>query len=195
MLAARREESAWVHSEGVHDTVPMQECEEAGKAPVGSDLWSPAHWTIRSRLYAREYKTKRQGKIQRVSLASQLFSATPPFEAVQVLVSFMMSVGRSSKAKPLKLRLHDVSRGHLQGTAQTVIYVHLPAEDRQKYGEDTVGNLIKSMCRTQDASHICNLTICGDGRLTSQIKIFSDRHMGTLSIGQKEFGHVRATKR
>ena len=31
VLAARREEIAWVHSEGVHEIVPMQDCKGAGK--------------------------------------------------------------------------------------------------------------------------------------------------------------------
>ena len=31
VLAARREEIDWVHSEGVHEIVPMQECEDASK--------------------------------------------------------------------------------------------------------------------------------------------------------------------
>ena len=30
VLAARREEIDWVHSEGVHEIVPMQECRDAG---------------------------------------------------------------------------------------------------------------------------------------------------------------------
>ena len=35
-----------------------------------------------------------------------------------------------------------------------LFYIELPAEDRQKYGEDKVGRLVKSMYGTQDASHI-----------------------------------------
>ena len=94
---------------------------------------------IRSRLCAREYKTKKQGKIQRALPASQWFSAIPPLEAVKVLVSIMLSVTVSNKGKPLKLRHYDISRAHLQGTAQRLIYIKLPAEDRQKYGEGKVG--------------------------------------------------------
>ena len=30
VLAARREEVAWVHSEGVYEVVPMQKCTDAG---------------------------------------------------------------------------------------------------------------------------------------------------------------------
>ena len=50
----------------------------------------------------------------------------------------MVSVGWSNKRKPLKLRHYDISRTHFQGTAQRLIYVRLPAKDRQKYGEDKV---------------------------------------------------------
>ena len=38
VLAARREESDWVHSEGVYEIVPMQECRDAGMQPLDSDL-------------------------------------------------------------------------------------------------------------------------------------------------------------
>ena len=102
----------------------------------------PAYKKIRSKLRARE------------------------FEAVKVLVSIMMSVGLSNKGKPMKLTHYDISRAHFHGTAQRLIYIRLPAEDRQKYGEDKVGRLVKSMYGTQDASHIWQLDyvnlICGD---------------------------------
>ena len=90
----------------------------------------------------------------------------PPLEAVKVLVSIMMSVILSNKGKPLQLRHHDISRAHFQGTAQRLIYLTLPAEDSQKYGEDKVGRLVKSMYGTQDASRIWQLDqvnlICGE---------------------------------
>ena len=65
-----------------------------------------------------------------------------------------------------KLRHYDISRAHFQGTAQRLPHINLPAEARQKYGEDKVGRLIKSMHGTQDASHIWQLDyvnlICGE---------------------------------
>ena len=99
MLAARREEIDWVHSEGVYEIVPMQECRDAGMKPL--DLsWvdtdksvDPTRKKTRSRLCAREHKTKKQGKMQRALPAFQLFSAMPPLGAVKVLVSIMTSVG------------------------------------------------------------------------------------------------------
>ena len=38
VLAARREEIDWVHSEGVYEIVPMQECRDAGMETVGPKL-------------------------------------------------------------------------------------------------------------------------------------------------------------
>ena len=71
-----------------------------------------------------------------------------------------------NKGKPLKLRHYDISRAHFQGTARRLMYIKLPAEDRQKHGEDKVGRLVKSMYGTQGASHICQLDcvnlICAD---------------------------------
>ena len=113
----------------------MQRCEDASKKLLEL-IWVHTYKSvdtgdkkIRSRLCATEYKTRKQGKIQRSFLASQLFSAMPPFEAVKVLVSIMMSVGWSHKGKPLKLRHFNISRAHFQGTAQRLIYVRLPAGD------------------------------------------------------------------
>ena len=117
----------------------------------------PGLCKIRSRLCAREYKTKKLGKIQRAPLASPMFSAMPPLEAVKVLVLIMMSVGLSNKGKPLKLGHYDINRAHFQGTAQRLFYIRLPAEDGQKHGEDKVGRLVKIMYGTQDASHIWQL--------------------------------------
>ena len=136
MLAARREEIDWVFSEGVYEVVPVQECRDAGMKPLDL-IWvdtdksvGPTRKKIRSRLCAREYKTNKQGKIQRALPASQLFSAMPPLEAVKVLDSIMMSVSLSNKGKPLKLRHCDISRAHFQGRAQRRIYIKLPTEDR-----------------------------------------------------------------
>ena len=77
-----------------------------------------------------------------------------------------MSVSLSNKGKPLKLSYYDISRAHFQRTAQRLIYIELAAEDRQKYGEDKVGGLVKSMYGTQGASPIWQLDyvnlICGE---------------------------------
>ena len=109
VLTATREEIEWVHSEPVYEIHPMQDCKDAGKKLLEL-IWvdtdksvDPGHKTIRSRLCAGEYQTKKQGKIQRAFSASQLFFAMPPREAVKALVSLMMSVSWSNKGKPFEV--------------------------------------------------------------------------------------------
>ena len=75
---------------------PMVECGLDRRAQAQSKK-------IRSRLCARENKTKKQCEIQRARPASQLFSAMPLLEAVKVLVSIMMFVSLSNKGKTIRL--------------------------------------------------------------------------------------------
>ena len=152
VLAARREEIDWVHSEGVYEIVTMQECRDAGMKP--SDLiWvdtdksvDPTRKKIRSRLCAREYKTKKQGKIQRALPASELFSAMPPLESVKVLVSIMMSVSLSNKGKPLKLRRCTTSEEHIS-----------KAQPRDSFTSDYPQRIVRSMAKRKlaDGSRAC----------------------------------------
>ena len=147
----------------------MQECKDASMKPVDL-IWvdtdtsvDPAHKKIRSRLCAREYKMRKQGKIQRAPPASQLFSAMPPLEAVKVLVSIMMSVSLSNKGKPLKLRHYDISRAHFQGAPKT----HLHQTSRRGSSEVWRRQSWQiGQDGTRDASHIGQLDhvnlICGE---------------------------------
>ena len=90
VLAARREEIDWVQSEGVYEIVPLQ------FGWTQTCLWTPTRKIIRSRLCAREYKTRKQGKIQRTLPASQLFSAMPPLEAVREARTRVKTCGLTS---------------------------------------------------------------------------------------------------
>ena len=78
-----------------------------------TSLWNPLTAKFDRDSVSREDKTKKQGNTQRASLASQLFSAMPPREAVKGLVLIMMSVSWwSYTRKPLKFRHCDISRAH-----------------------------------------------------------------------------------
>ena len=64
VLAARRDEIDWVHSEGVHEIVPMQECKDADMKSLDL-IWvdtdksvDPRRKKIRSRLCERGYKNE-----------------------------------------------------------------------------------------------------------------------------------------
>ena len=92
---------------------------------------------------------------RRALLASQLFTAMPPLEAVKALVSIMMSVSWSSKGKPLKLR-HYGKGTFPRNRPET--HIHLsPSGRSSEIGEDTVGRLTKCMYGTQDVLHTWQL--------------------------------------
>ena len=70
VLPAGRDDIVWVHSQGAHEIVPMQECKDAGKKLLDL-IWvdtdksvDPAHKNFQSRRCAREYKTKKESQIQ-----------------------------------------------------------------------------------------------------------------------------------
>ena len=81
--------------------------------------------------------------------ASELFSSTPPLEAVKLLCSLMVTLGRSPRGLPLKLGFWDVSRAHLYGEAQRDLFIRLPAEDG-----GGCARLLRSMYGTQDAASV-----------------------------------------
>ena len=81
----------------------------------------------------------------------------PPFEAYLFLVSLLLSWSRTGNIKvrtPYKLAFFDIKRAHFYGEARREIHVDLVEEDREEYGEDKCGLLLKSMYGTQDAAQI-----------------------------------------
>ena len=121
--------------------VSAKVCEDAGKKIVGADLGGHRQ-VCGLRAEENSIETVCQGipdEIQRALLVCELFLAIPPLEAVKALVSIMMFANWTSKGELMKLRHHYISRAHFQGTAQRLIYIRLPAEERQKCGEAKVG--------------------------------------------------------
>ena len=159
---ARAEERQWTKKQGIYEIVPRSQCfEETGKPPI------PLKWVdtnkgdserpkYRSRIVAREIKA-RKSEDEKIPI-EQLFSAMPPLEAVKSLISLFTSWGVKGRAgvsaKPYKLATFDISRAHFYGRARRRVFVELVDEDREEYGQDKCGLLLKSMYGTQDASQI-----------------------------------------
>ena len=94
------------------------------------------------------------------------------------------------------MRHHDIRRAHFQGTAQRLVCVRLPAEDRQTLWEENIGRLVKSMFGTWQLDYV-NL-LCGDSggyrrgehkaalfhkhRMDGMIAVRGVKHMGTLGF-------------
>ena len=92
----------------------------------------------RSRLVAREMNTSKR---------YDLFAATPPLEALDVILSFIAS-GNTGEA----IMINDISRAFFHALAKRRVYVQLPAEDQEGGEEELCGRLNYSMYGTRDAA-------------------------------------------
>ena len=91
----------------------------------------------RFRLVAREINTNKR---------DDLFAATPPLEALKVILSFTIK-GNNGEA----LMINDISRAFFHAPAKRKVYVQLPEEDREDGDEAMCGRLNYSMYGTRDA--------------------------------------------
>jgi hypothetical protein len=125
--AARAEELAFMAEWQVWDVVPVVECwKNTGKRPLQSkwvdvnkgDLKRPV---VRSRFVAKEFADKR---------SDEFFAATPPLEALRMLLSHA-ATGRKTSRGGRKVLVVDARKAHLHAPAERLVYVDLPPEVRQ----------------------------------------------------------------
>ena len=119
------------HKHGVYKQVPVRECwERTGKAPIGIkwvdvNKGDEGNLEYRSRLVAKEIKVDRR---------EDLFAATPPLEALKMLLSAAMTEGlgyrRGREEFGMKLEFIDIKRAYLQADVKRDIFVELPGEDK-----------------------------------------------------------------
>ena len=121
--AARMEELTFMKSWQVWDTVPVSLCWKAlGKPPLGGkwvdvnkgDSDNPL---IRSRYVAKEIA---------MSKDLEFFAATPPLEALRMLLSMAATGGARGSGK--KLMVLDARKAHLHAMCEREVYVQLPPE-------------------------------------------------------------------
>jgi hypothetical protein len=117
---ARAEEINFMQSWGVWKRARIAECwQETGKAPIGSkwvdvnkgDAKKPL---IRSRFVVKEIATYK---------TDDFFAATPPLEALRLLLSMAASSGHDIKVEVL-----DARKAHLHAFAKRTVFVRLPPE-------------------------------------------------------------------
>jgi hypothetical protein len=120
--AARREELTFMRDWNVWDVVPVSECVRvSGKQPLGGrwvdvnkgDRGRP---DVRSRYVAKDFAGGQRN--------DDFFAATPPLEALRLLLSHVASHGGE-----LKIEVIDARKAHLHAFVDRAIFVHLPPED------------------------------------------------------------------
>ena len=114
---ARAEELAYMRRRGLWRIVPIP----SGVTPV-SVRWVDvvkADGTTRSRLVARDFRGSDRQR-------DDLFAATPPLEAIRILISRATTISPSRAEK--KLMFIDAKKAHLNPKCLDDVYVELPRE-------------------------------------------------------------------
>ena len=140
---ARQDEIEYFKQHKVYTKVPIEECiRVTGKKPIGvrwidvnkQDDIDPKY---KSRLVAKEIKK---------TAMPELYAATPPLEALKLIISSAVEEGTKRK-----LMACDVSRAYLNAPAFRSVYVKIVDEDWQEGDEEMCGRLNVSMYGTRDA--------------------------------------------
>ena len=129
---ARAEEVQYYRSMTVYTKVDRSMAfTKTGRAPikvrwVDHNKGSDEEPMIRSRLVAKEIK---------VSDKPELFAATPPLEAVKMVISFAAENGPTDKC----LMHNDVSRAYFHAKARRDVFVDIALEDFEEGDEKKCG--------------------------------------------------------
>ena len=127
--------------------MPIKEClDKTDKAPIKTrwidiNKGDKIHPELRSRLVAKDYNTGKR---------PDLFAATPPLEALKLLISLWMTEGIGyGNFEPYVMDFIDIRRAYFHAYATREVYVELPMEDHQ---DGICGKLYESMYGTRDAA-------------------------------------------
>ena len=130
--------------------VPIEQCwQETGAKPIGTrwvdiNKGDDDRIAIRARFVAQELKSS---QVRAGIARDDVFSATPPLEAIRLPMSLMMTEGR--KERNYSMMFIDISRAHFHSPARRRVFVELPPERRRP---GWCGLLLKSMYGTRDAA-------------------------------------------
>eukprot|EP00973_Karenia_brevis_P081866 11349902-Karenia_brevis.AAC.1 len=131
---------------GVYKKVPLTRCYElTGKGPIDvrwidinkQDAKNPLY---RSRLVAKQFRTNND---------PDLFAATPPLEAMKIIISTAATIG---EGETRKIMVNDVSRAYFYARSESPTFVRICSEDWEDGDEHKCGELQVSMYGTRQAA-------------------------------------------
>jgi len=96
------------------------------------------------------YRSRFVGKEFNNGASDGLFAATPPLEAVRLLISELAT--KDNQETDMVLMINDVARAFFEAYTERDLCIELPPEDREEGDGDVVGKLWKSLYGTRDAA-------------------------------------------
>ena len=148
---ARLKEMAYVQGKSVWKVIPRAEATRKGWKVIQTrwidiNKGDRDHPNYRSRLVAKEFNdgTQHDG----------LFAATPPLEALRLLISEAATIRNGAKENQKVVMINDVARAFFEAPVRRTVCVELPTEAKGQYEgeEDVVGLLQMSLYGTRDAA-------------------------------------------
>ena len=142
---ARTKEMDYVNKKGVWSVIPRHEALGRGLKIIPTrwidvNKGDSAHPNYRSRLVAKEYNTGTQ---------EGLFAATPPLEALRLLISHAATL-KDGQSPDQVVMINDVARAFFEAPIRRTVCIELPPEAGRSSGE--VGLLRLSLYGTRDAA-------------------------------------------
>ena len=140
---ARREEMGYVRSMRVYDKVPR--ASGPGKPIpvrwVDTNKGTEEEPNYRSRIVAKELKATHPGD------PAELYAATPPLEAVKMIISHAASGG-----KDRALMVIDIRHAYFNAPTRRPVFVDIPPEDWEDGDEGKCAKLNAILYGTRDAA-------------------------------------------
>jgi len=158
---ARMDEMGFVRKMKIWEYDTIDNCVAAtGKPPitvgwVDINKGDDDHPKVRCRLVVQE--TKRQTTIDPENTAA-VFSATPPYEALRLIISSLMSP-RTPEEQEHVLTFIDISRAHPHAPMRRDLWIKLPAEDPRAHEPNICGKLLKCLYGSRDAGQSFELLV------------------------------------
>lgn len=150
---AREEEMGFVRKMKIWEYDTVENClAKSGRQPipmgwVDINKGDDEHPKVRCRLVVQE--TRRQTTIDPENTAA-VFSATPPYEAMRMIISMLMTP-RTPEEHDHVLTFIDISRAHPHAPMRRDLWVKLPPEDPRSGEPGICGRLLKCMYGAKDA--------------------------------------------
>ena len=143
--AARKLEMEYFKKLGVYEVVSRDMVQLTGGKLIGTrwvdvNKGDSTNVECRSRLVGREFNVGRD---------DALYAATPPLEALRLIVSDAATIAGGDGTK--RLMVNDVRRAYFYAKIDRDVFIELPAEDPE-YGTGKVGKLKLCLYGTRDAA-------------------------------------------
>jgi hypothetical protein len=143
--AARELEMKYFEKLRVYDKVDRSEIKKSGGKLIGTrwvdvNKGDSVNVDCRSRLVGREFNVGRD---------DALYAATPPLEALRIIISEAATIAGGDQRR--ELMVNDVRRAYFYAKIDRDVFIELPAEDPD-YGSGKVGKLRLCLYGTRDAA-------------------------------------------